>query len=184
MARYARGRDYHYAHRDRMKALRKRLLALDPSLETYACVDTGVAMEKPWAERAGLGWIGKNGCLITRSHGSWVTLSVMFLDRAVDALRRAPPQPVRRLHPLPGRLPHRGPAQPRAWWTPGAASPTRPSRTTGWSRCRCGRGCAGTCSAATSARRSVPSTAPTCPRATPLRGAAARADARRRRSRR
>ena len=81
---YARGRDYHYAHRDRLKALRQRLLALDPTLETYACVDTGVAMEKPWAERAGLGWIGKNGCLITPSHGSWVTLSVMFLDREVD----------------------------------------------------------------------------------------------------
>jgi epoxyqueuosine reductase len=85
VARYARGRDYHYAHRDRLKALRKRLLRLDPSLETYACVDTGVAMEKPWAQRAGLGWIGKNGCLITRSHGSWVTLSVMFLDREVEA---------------------------------------------------------------------------------------------------
>jgi epoxyqueuosine reductase len=84
IARYARGRDYHYAHRDRMKALRKRLLGLDATLETYACVDTGVAMEKPWAERAGLGWIGKNGCLITLEHGSWLTLSVMFLDRAVD----------------------------------------------------------------------------------------------------
>jgi epoxyqueuosine reductase len=85
VAHYARGRDYHYAHRDRLKALRKRLLRLDPTLETYACVDTGVAMEKPWAERAGLGWIGKNGCLITPEHGSWVTLSVMFLDREVDA---------------------------------------------------------------------------------------------------
>ncbi len=85
VAQYARGRDYHYAHRDRLKVLRKRLLRLDPAVQTYACVDTGVAMEKPWAERAGLGWIGKNGCLITRSHGSWVTLSVMFLDRAVDA---------------------------------------------------------------------------------------------------
>jgi epoxyqueuosine reductase len=84
IARYARGRDYHYAHRERMKALRKRLLRLDSTLETYACVDTGVAMEKPWAERAGLGFIGKNGCLITLGHGSWVTLSVMFLDRAVD----------------------------------------------------------------------------------------------------
>jgi epoxyqueuosine reductase len=46
VARYARGRDYHYAHRDGMKALRKRLLALDATLRTYACVDTGVAMEK------------------------------------------------------------------------------------------------------------------------------------------
>jgi epoxyqueuosine reductase len=84
VARYARGRDYHYAHRDRLKTLRKRLLELAPGIETYACVDTGVAMEKPWAERAGLGFIGKNGCLITPQFGSWVTLSVMFLDRAVD----------------------------------------------------------------------------------------------------
>ncbi|HEY4393353.1 MAG TPA: tRNA epoxyqueuosine(34) reductase QueG [Polyangia bacterium] len=88
IARYARGRDYHYAHRDRMKALRKRLLALDPTLETYAAVDTGVAMEKVWAERAGLGWIGKNGCLINTKLGSWLTLSVMFTDRAVDAYDR------------------------------------------------------------------------------------------------
>jgi len=85
IARYARGRDYHYAHRDRMKDLRKRLLALDPTVETYASVDTGVAMEKVWAERAGLGWIGKNGCLINPRRGSWLTLSVMFVDRAVDA---------------------------------------------------------------------------------------------------
>jgi len=85
IARYARGRDYHYAHRDRMKALRKRLLGLDPTLETYAAVDTGVAMEKVWAERAGVGWIGKNGCLISPRLGSWLTLSVMFVDRAVDA---------------------------------------------------------------------------------------------------
>jgi epoxyqueuosine reductase len=85
IARYARGRDYHYAHRDRMKALRKRLLALDPTVETYAAVDTGLAMEKVWAERAGLGWIGKNGCLINTKLGSWLTLSVMFVDRAVDA---------------------------------------------------------------------------------------------------
>lgn len=84
IARYARGRDYHYTHRDRMKALRKALLALDAGIETYACVDTGPVMEKAWAERAGLGWIGKNGCLINRRLGSWVTLSVMFMDRAVD----------------------------------------------------------------------------------------------------
>ncbi|HET6147719.1 MAG TPA: tRNA epoxyqueuosine(34) reductase QueG [Polyangia bacterium] len=91
VASYARGRDYHYAHRDGMKTLRRRLLALDPSLETYACVDTGLAMEKVWAERAGLGWIGKNGCLINPALGSSLTLSVMFLDRAVDAYDRPHP---------------------------------------------------------------------------------------------
>jgi epoxyqueuosine reductase len=84
IASYARGRDYHYAHRDRMRALRRQLVALCPGLQSYACVDTGVAMEKVWAERAGLGWIGKNGLLINRELGSWITLSVMFLDRQVD----------------------------------------------------------------------------------------------------
>ena len=167
IARYARGRDYHYAHRDRMKDLRKRLLALDPTVETYASVDTGVAMEKPWAERAGLGWIGKNGCLINPRLGSWLTLSVMFVDRAVDAYdapaeqrcgdctlclwglsdrrvrrarrgRRAP------LHRLPQ---HRAPG-------PGAAA-------------GCGRVSAAGSSAATSARRSAPGTTGRNPRATP-----------------
>ncbi len=85
IARYARGRDYHYAHRDRMKVLRKKMLAFAPGIETYACVDTGVAMEKVWAARSGLGWIGKNGMLINGAYGSWLTLSVMFLDREVDA---------------------------------------------------------------------------------------------------
>jgi epoxyqueuosine reductase len=85
IASYARGRDYHYAHRDRMRKLRRHLLEMDPSIGIYACADTGMAMEKVWAERAGLGWIGKNGLLINRELGSWLTLSVMFLDRAVDA---------------------------------------------------------------------------------------------------
>jgi epoxyqueuosine reductase len=91
VAAYARGRDYHYAHRDRMRALRKRLLGLDAALDSYACVDTGVAMEKVWAERAGLGWIGKNGCLINPRLGSSLTLSVMFIDRAVDRYDDAQP---------------------------------------------------------------------------------------------
>ena len=92
IARYARGRDYHYAHRDRMRALRGCLCAIDPSLRTYACVDAGAAMEKAWAERAGLGFIGKNGLAISRGHGSWFTLSLMVLDRAVDAYDRPHPR--------------------------------------------------------------------------------------------
>ena len=85
IARYARGRDYHYAHRDRMRSLRHRLLVLAPALRSYACVDSGAAMEKAWAERAGLGFIGKNALVINREYGSWFTLSLMVLDRAVDA---------------------------------------------------------------------------------------------------
>lgn len=84
VARYARGRDYHYAHRDRMRKLRGHLRALAPALRSYACVDSGAAMEKAWAERAGLGFIGKHGLVINPRHGSWFTLSLMVLDHAVD----------------------------------------------------------------------------------------------------
>jgi epoxyqueuosine reductase len=60
------------------------LRVLDPALRSYACVDSGAAMEKAWAERAGLGFIGKHGLVINRRHGSWFTLSLMVLDCAVD----------------------------------------------------------------------------------------------------
>jgi epoxyqueuosine reductase len=42
-------------------------------------------MEKVWAVRAGLGFVGKNGCLITREYGSWVVLAAFVLDAAVSA---------------------------------------------------------------------------------------------------
>ena len=149
-----------------MKDLRKRLLALDPTLETYASVDTGVAMEKVWAERAGLGWIGKNGCLINPRLGSWLTLSVMFVDRAVDAYDAPAEQPLRRLHAVPRRLPDRARSRRPAWSTRAAASPTRASRTRTSSRRRCAGLRADGSSAATSARRSVPGTTGRSPRAT------------------
>jgi epoxyqueuosine reductase len=38
-------------------------------------------MEKAWAQVAGLGWVGKNGCLITLRHGSWVLLATLIVDR-------------------------------------------------------------------------------------------------------
>ena len=92
IARYARGSDYHLAHRDRMRALRRSLLQMDPTLNSYACVDAGVAMEKAWAERAGLGWIGKHGLVVSRQHGSWFTLSVMVLDRSLDRYHQPHPR--------------------------------------------------------------------------------------------
>jgi len=92
IARYARGRDYHLAHRDRMRALRHSLLEMDPTLNSYACVDAGVAMEKAWAERAGLGWIGKHGLVVSREHGSWFTLSVMVIDRSLDRYHEPHPR--------------------------------------------------------------------------------------------
>ena len=68
--------------------------------------DVAPTMEKVWAQRAGLGWIGKNGCLITPRHGSWVLLATLLLDRDARA-RRAAPGALRHLPGLPAGLPHR-----------------------------------------------------------------------------
>lgn len=80
-ARYSRGTDYHSILRRKLRRLRKALAAADPGVGTYGAVDWGPIAEKPWAQEAGLGWIGKNGCLITRSHGSWVVLASLVIDR-------------------------------------------------------------------------------------------------------
>jgi epoxyqueuosine reductase len=85
IAQYARGRDYHATLRDRVRAFRRGLRARFPGVETYAGVDATPLMEKVWAVRAGLGHVGKNGCLITREYGSWVVLATMVLDAEVDA---------------------------------------------------------------------------------------------------
>lgn len=91
IARYARGRDYHATVRDRLRRLRNALKQQLPEINTYSEVDAGPVMEKVWAARAGLGFVGRNGLLITPERGSWVVLAVMLLNVEVDAYHEAPP---------------------------------------------------------------------------------------------
>ena len=84
VARYARGRDYHAVMRRRLADLLRRLRERDPELRAFASSDIAPVMEKAWAQEAGLGWVGKNGCLITPRHGSWVLLATVILDRELE----------------------------------------------------------------------------------------------------
>ncbi len=85
ISRYAVSRDYH-------KIIKKRLKQIctyindEFSGETKAFVDTGPILEKAFSETSGIGYIGKNGCLITEACGSWVFLSVILtsLDLPAD----------------------------------------------------------------------------------------------------
>jgi epoxyqueuosine reductase len=90
IARYARGRDYHATMRDRLRVFRRGLRAQFPHVHDYGSVDAAPVMEKVWAARAGLGYVGKNGCLITPRFGSWVVLAVAILDDEVDAYSEGP----------------------------------------------------------------------------------------------
>jgi epoxyqueuosine reductase len=80
IARYARGRDYHLFLRRKVRKLRRRLLALAPGARVHPSVDTSPVMEKAWAERAGIGWVGKNGTLLTEEFGSYVLLGALVTD--------------------------------------------------------------------------------------------------------
>lgn len=93
IALYAQGRDYHAVMRDKLKVLRRHLGALDPTLRTFATVDTAPIQEKAWAARAGIGWLGRGGLIVTPEHGTRVVLATLILDRDVDAFDA--PQPSR-----------------------------------------------------------------------------------------
>jgi epoxyqueuosine reductase len=81
---YAQGRDYH----DLLKARLKELagwLQRNHGGEVKVFVDTAPVMEKPLAERAGIGWQGKHTNLVSRAHGSWLFLGEIFTTLALPA---------------------------------------------------------------------------------------------------
>ncbi|MCW8133820.1 MAG: tRNA epoxyqueuosine(34) reductase QueG, partial [Planctomycetota bacterium] len=84
VARYARGRDYHLVFTRRLKALGKALEAAGLSTRAHYYVDTGPVLERAWSERAGLGWIGKNTCLIHPRLGSFMLLGELLLDADLE----------------------------------------------------------------------------------------------------
>ncbi len=74
---YARGDDYHDLIKKRLKEL-ARWLQANAGGEVKVFVDTAAVMEKPLAERAGLGWQGKHTNLVSREFGSWLFLGAIF----------------------------------------------------------------------------------------------------------
>lgn len=80
IAQYAWGDDYHDVMRERLGQLFAWLDAAVGPIGGRAFVDSAPVMDKAWAVRSGLGWQGKNGNLLTRSHGSFVFLGELIVD--------------------------------------------------------------------------------------------------------
>jgi epoxyqueuosine reductase len=84
ISRYAWGDDYHEVVGSRLKSLLAWIKEEWPEAEGKACVDIQPMMDKAWAARAGLGWIGKHTNLITREYGSWVFLGELILNLELE----------------------------------------------------------------------------------------------------
>lgn len=84
IARYARGADYHRILGERLELLAAFLKAEAPDSRNLAYVDTGAVMEKAWAQRAGIGWIGKHSNLVSGRHGSWLLLGEVLTTADLD----------------------------------------------------------------------------------------------------
>lgn len=80
ISRYAWGDDYHDVVGRKLRDLLDAVKAEFPGTQGKACVDIQPIMDKAWAARAGLGWIGKHTNLITTQLGSWVFLGELILD--------------------------------------------------------------------------------------------------------
>jgi epoxyqueuosine reductase len=89
ISRYALGRDYHRVLRPRLQKLADRIVAVVGPFGYRAFVDSGPVMEKPLAQKAGLGWIGKHTNLINARAGSWFFLGEILTDLPLPVDRPA-----------------------------------------------------------------------------------------------
>lgn len=84
VALYAQGRDYHDVVREMLAGLEGRLRALFPGVRTRGFVDAGPVGERALALGAGIGWLGKNTCVISPRYGSWIFLGEIVTDLALE----------------------------------------------------------------------------------------------------
>ncbi len=87
IAKYAWGTDYHFVIRDKLNELLDSIRRNIGDVDGRGFVDSAPVLERSWAMRSGLGWIGKNGNLLTKHSGSFFFIATLItdLDLAVDA---------------------------------------------------------------------------------------------------
>ena len=84
IAKYALGKDYHWVLKQKLAMIVERLREEIGEFNCRIFVDSGPVLEKAWAARAGLGWIGKNSLLLGRECGSFYFLAEIIVDFDAD----------------------------------------------------------------------------------------------------
>lgn len=90
ISRYALGRDYHKLMRKRLQQLGKRITDYCESFNFRPFVDSAPILERPLAEKAGLGWVGKHSLLLNKEAGSWFFLGELLIDIPLPVTSTAP----------------------------------------------------------------------------------------------
>ncbi len=80
ISRYAWGKDYHLVIWEKLEQLENALKEIDPAFESKSYIDTGPVMDKVWAVRAGLGWLGKHTNVINKEKGSWFFIANLITN--------------------------------------------------------------------------------------------------------
>lgn len=80
ISKYAFGRDYHSVIREKLKELISLIKLNIGDINGRGFVDSAPVLERSWAQKAGLGWIGRNGNLINRKNGSFLFIATLIID--------------------------------------------------------------------------------------------------------
>jgi epoxyqueuosine reductase len=80
ISKYAYGRDYHLVVKEKLYQLFDYIKTIEPKAKARIFVDSAPVMEKAWAAKSGLGWIGKNTNLISKEYGSFVFIGEIITD--------------------------------------------------------------------------------------------------------
>jgi epoxyqueuosine reductase len=80
VAKYAYGEDYHFVIKDKLRVFMDEIQQKIGAVNGRAFVDSAPVMERAWARRSGIGWIGKNSLLVNREAGSFFFLAELILD--------------------------------------------------------------------------------------------------------
>ena len=84
ISKYAWGEDYHYVVKDKLKLLMQQLTERIGAIEGRAFVDSAPVLDKAWATKSGLGWIGKNANLINKKQGSFFFIAELIIDLELE----------------------------------------------------------------------------------------------------
>jgi epoxyqueuosine reductase len=84
IAKYAYGKDYHQVIKNKLRVFLQTLHEKIGEVHGRGFVDSAPVLERTWAQKSGLGWIGKNGNLITKQNGSFYFIATLITDLELD----------------------------------------------------------------------------------------------------